>query len=206
MSAHMRSVCLFFMMGMFFQPVLTHGNEAIQFKQGAMTISTTLYGGFLIDRDGFMWIGTTGLGVYRYDGYELKNFATSIQGSMISSIVEDQDGVVWIASFSHGLTSYNKDTGLFTEYTHDPDNANSLSSNNMSFSPQKLFVDTSKGWDTEWYDSGSNPLGRYSGLAGGQYTLRLKGSNNDRVWNDTGVSVTVIVTPPFWETGLTRCA
>ncbi|MCP4042770.1 MAG: PAS domain-containing protein [Gammaproteobacteria bacterium] len=58
-----------------------------------------------------------------------------------------------------------------------------------------------EGWDEDWYYSGSNPFGRYSGLAGGRYKLRLRGSNNDGVWNDEGISITVIVKPPFWETG-----
>lgn len=53
------------------------------------------------------------------------------------------------------------------------------------------------GWDEEWYYSGSKPFGRYSGLKGGEYTLKLKGSNNSGVWNKDGISITVIVTPPF---------
>ncbi len=143
MSKQIRTAALIFMILLSWQSGISNGAESIIFKQGAINISTTLYGGFLIDRDGFVWIGTTGLGVYRYDGYELKSFAASIQGSMISSIVEDRDGVIWIASFSEGITSYDKKTGLFTGYRHDPDNANSLSSNNMAFSPQKLYVDKS---------------------------------------------------------------
>jgi len=59
-----------------------------------------------------------------------------------------------------------------------------------------------EGWDEDWYYSRSNPIGRYSGLPGGTYTLRMKGSNNDGVWNELGTSVTVIVTPPFWKTSV----
>lgn len=116
---------------------ISSGNESIRFKQSVITIPTTMYGGFLVDRDGFVWISATGLGVYRYDGYELKRFFSSILGTMISSIVEDKDGMIWIASFSDGITCYDKETGLFTGYKHDPDNRNSLSSNNISFSPHK---------------------------------------------------------------------
>ncbi len=143
MSMKMRTLTFFITILLFFRPGISSGTETIRFERGAINISTTLYGAFLIDRDGFVWIGTTGLGVYRYDGYELKSFSSSSQGSMVSAIVEDREGVIWIATFSNGVTSYDKKTGLFREYRHDPANANSLCSNNISFSPQKLLVDKS---------------------------------------------------------------
>jgi len=77
------------------------------------------------------------------NGNELIRFANSILGTMIGSITEDRDGVIWIASFSKGITAYDKVTGQFKGYTHNPDNTNCLISNNISFSPQKLFVDRS---------------------------------------------------------------
>lgn len=58
-----------------------------------------------------------------------------------------------------------------------------------------------EGVDKEWYYSGANPFGRYSNLPGGTYTLRLKGSNNDGIWNEEGISVQVTVVPPIWQRG-----
>lgn len=57
-----------------------------------------------------------------------------------------------------------------------------------------------EGRDNQWYYSGRNPSGRYTGLEGGTYLLRLKGSNNDGVWNEDGTSLLITVTPPFWKT------
>jgi signal transduction histidine kinase/ligand-binding sensor domain-containing protein/CheY-like chemotaxis protein len=57
-----------------------------------------------------------------------------------------------------------------------------------------------EGRDKDWYYAGTNPSGRYTGLAGGEYRLRLKGSNNDEVWNEEGISIKVVVDLPFWET------
>jgi len=37
-------------------------------------------------------------------------------------------------------------------------------------------------------------------LAPGHYTFRVKGSNNDGIWNEKGVSVRFYITPPFWLT------
>ncbi|MEE8567891.1 MAG: ATP-binding protein, partial [Anaerolineales bacterium] len=42
--------------------------------------------------------------------------------------------------------------------------------------------------------------GRYTNMPGGTYKLKLKGSNNDSVWNEAGTSIEVIVVPPIWET------
>ncbi|MCP4350093.1 MAG: PAS domain S-box protein [Desulfobacterales bacterium] len=57
-----------------------------------------------------------------------------------------------------------------------------------------------EGADRGWFNSGTRRFGRYTGLNSGTYTLRIKGSNNDGVWNEKGISVEISVIPPFWET------
>lgn len=55
-------------------------------------------------------------------------------------------------------------------------------------------------FDSDWNYIGSRREGRYTNLPGGDYVLRLKGSNNDGVWNEYGQSISITVVPPFWET------
>ncbi|MFA4875790.1 MAG: PAS domain S-box protein [Methanoregula sp.] len=57
-----------------------------------------------------------------------------------------------------------------------------------------------EGLDKDWYNAGTERKGRYSGLPAGTYTLRIKGSNNDGVWNEQGVFLKTTIVPPFWET------
>ncbi|HRK88748.1 MAG TPA: two-component regulator propeller domain-containing protein [Anaerolineales bacterium] len=57
-----------------------------------------------------------------------------------------------------------------------------------------------EGFDTDWINIANQRNGRYTNLPGGTYTLRLRGSNSDGVWNDQGIAIQVIVVPPFWET------
>jgi signal transduction histidine kinase/ligand-binding sensor domain-containing protein len=57
-----------------------------------------------------------------------------------------------------------------------------------------------EGVDHGWFDSGNLRQGRYTGLAPGEYTLKIQGSNNDSLWSDKIVELKVIVTPPWWET------
>jgi len=57
-----------------------------------------------------------------------------------------------------------------------------------------------EGWDKDWYDAGLDAKGRYSGLRGGDYVLKVMGSNNDGLWSDKIASLKVHVGSPFWLT------
>jgi signal transduction histidine kinase len=48
--------------------------------------------------------------------------------------------------------------------------------------------------------AGTKRTATYTNLDGGSYIFRVKGSNNDGIWNEKGTSIAVIVTPPFWKT------
>jgi ligand-binding sensor domain-containing protein/signal transduction histidine kinase len=57
-----------------------------------------------------------------------------------------------------------------------------------------------EGQDETWVDAGTRRHVDYTNLRGGDYVFRVRGSNNDGVWNEEGTSVTLTVTPPVWET------
>ncbi len=57
-----------------------------------------------------------------------------------------------------------------------------------------------EGFEDSWNYVGTRRFGRYTNLPGGTYTLRIKGSNNDGVWNEVGTQLTITVIPPVWET------
>ncbi|MCP4718556.1 MAG: histidine kinase, partial [Desulfobacteraceae bacterium] len=55
-----------------------------------------------------------------------------------------------------------------------------------------------KGFDGEWNRTGTRRYGKYTNIPGGEYELKLFGSNNDGVWNQTGSTIKIKVqTPPF---------
>jgi DNA-binding NtrC family response regulator len=56
-----------------------------------------------------------------------------------------------------------------------------------------------EGFDKDWNFIEERRSGRYTNLPGGRYTLHLKGSNNDGVWNEDGITMEVIVVPPLWR-------
>lgn len=53
----------------------------------------------------------------------------------------------------------------------------------------------------EWNDLGNNRRLTFSSLGAGEHFLRIKGSNNDGVWNGNGVALRIVVLPHFWQTG-----
>jgi methyl-accepting chemotaxis protein len=55
------------------------------------------------------------------------------------------------------------------------------------------------GFDKQWREVGNQRTAVYTNLAPGSYTFHVKGSNNDGLWNDTGASIRVVITPPFWK-------
>lgn len=57
-----------------------------------------------------------------------------------------------------------------------------------------------EGLDRDWVHAGTQRFGRYTNLAGKTYTLRIKASNNDGVWNEEGTAIKITVIPPFWAT------
>ncbi|HKI73911.1 MAG TPA: histidine kinase dimerization/phosphoacceptor domain -containing protein, partial [Pseudomonadales bacterium] len=58
-----------------------------------------------------------------------------------------------------------------------------------------------EGFDRNWVDAkpGTHQV-TYTNLDPGHYTFRVRGSNNDGVWNEAGTSIAVSVNPPIWAT------
>ncbi len=57
-----------------------------------------------------------------------------------------------------------------------------------------------EGFDKDWIYCGTRRSASYTNLDGGTYVFRVKGSNNDGIWNEQGTSVGILVTPSFWQT------
>jgi signal transduction histidine kinase/DNA-binding response OmpR family regulator len=58
-----------------------------------------------------------------------------------------------------------------------------------------------EGFDETWaYTSSSRRIVTYTNLDPGEYTFRVKGSNNDGIWNEAGTSLKIIIHPPWWST------
>ncbi len=57
-----------------------------------------------------------------------------------------------------------------------------------------------EGFDKDWNYVGSQRSATYTNLDAGTYIFRVKASNNDGAWNEEGISLTINILPPWWET------
>jgi signal transduction histidine kinase len=57
-----------------------------------------------------------------------------------------------------------------------------------------------EGFDADWQYLGTTHSATYTNLAPGNYVFRVRGSNNDGVWNETGASIDIEILAPWWAT------
>ncbi len=56
------------------------------------------------------------------------------------------------------------------------------------------------GYDKFWTYSKNVHSAHYTNLQPGFYNFRVRASNNDDYWNETGASIIIEIVPPFWDT------
>ncbi len=56
-------------------------------------------------------------------------------------------------------------------------------------------------YDKGWRKPGTQRTATYTNLDPGEYVFRVRGSNSDGVWNETGASIKVTIRRPWWTTG-----
>ena len=128
---------------------------------------------FHIARDGVIWLGSHGNGLWRFDPateqftgflHEPQN-PHSLSNNLIYAIQEDRAGFLWIGT-DQGLNRLDRATGQFTRFLHDAQNPASLSYNLI----WTLFEDRA---GRLWVGTGSG-LNQYDPAAQGFHHLTEK--------------------------------
>jgi len=92
---------------------------------------------FYQSNDRSIWIGhSNGLSKFNSQLNSIKLYqpissAIYIPENDFSHLIEDHTGSIWTTSFNVGLVSFNPQNELFQIYRHEPDNPNSISSNQV---------------------------------------------------------------------------
>jgi len=88
----------------------------------------------LIDKNGYLWIGTYNNGIFLLRDGKLNHHYLSGENSVeksadfVLSFYEDSKGTIWIGTYG-GLFSYNKNENTFTSYRQELNNPSTLSNN-----------------------------------------------------------------------------
>lgn len=95
-------------------------------------------------RDGAIWAGSYGKGLWRIQGDDRKLFTTAdgLSSDQIRSLDQDRDGTLWIGTFGGGLDSYRD--GRFHHFTAK-DGLLSDNVSNVSDDGESLWLSTTRG-------------------------------------------------------------
>jgi len=148
---------------------------------------------FLKTKDGQIFFG----GVNGFNSFYPKNISTNsfvppvyITDLQISNDPHPAAKQKEDISYTHKVTlSYKQSTFAF-----------SFAALNYVASENNRFAYKLDGWDKDWIEAGNDRKASYTNVSPGTYTFRVKASNNDGVWNETGQEITLVITPPFWAT------
>jgi ligand-binding sensor domain-containing protein/signal transduction histidine kinase len=98
-------------------------------------------------------------------------------------------------SYADGLTLSYRDTVFSFEFA-------ALSYANSQKNRYRYRLE---GLEPGWNEVGSKQrLASYTNLDPRKYVFRVQGSNSDGVWNEQGVSLPILITPPWWRTNWFR--
>ena len=86
----------------------------------------------LISREGVVWISTTHGSLYRVNPVQANIPFVPLPVTGVTSIYEEPDGTVWLGTLREGLILKDRSGNIIDRYTHDFNNPNSLSANEIS--------------------------------------------------------------------------
>ncbi|MEJ2537301.1 MAG: two-component regulator propeller domain-containing protein [Calditrichia bacterium] len=149
------------------------------------------------DKSGIIWIGTYGGGLNRLDkktGKISNTYPPPISFTGYTRFnTDDEEGKPIIEK---GISVRDS---IFLTYK---DNIITFDFAGLSFfnNFENQYKYKLEGFNDTWIQLGNNHSVAFTNLSPGEYNLRVIGSNNDGVWNETGTSLTIFVSPPWWKT------
>lgn len=71
---------------------------------------------------------------------------------------------------------------------------------NFTNSEKNHYAYILENFDKKWNYVGARRFASYTNLPPGEYVFRVKASNNDKIWNEEGASIRIVIRPPFYQT------
>lgn len=168
---------------------VTNGIKSYPFNFGASFKSRT---------GEFYFGGVNGLTVFNPDSIKINNIIPPIvltDFQIFNKSVPIGENTPLKVSISQAKEIYltHKESVFSLEY----------SALNYLFADWNEYAYFLEGFDSEekgWNYVQNRRFVTYTNLDAGEYIFRVKGANNDGVWNQKGTSLKIIIKPPYWET------
>ena len=162
------------------------------------------------------------------DGLAASPLGVELDNDNVYLSMEDHNGIIYFCSNNgnNGLIAFDPD--LLQENKFKPtvaitqfkvfDKSYPIIDKDISLSYNQNFLDIEfaalsylssgtnqyayklEGIDNDWVNNGTRRIAHYTNLSQGTYVFRVKGSNNDGVWNEQDTTLTIIIHPPWWQT------
>ncbi|MGB5229356.1 MAG: two-component regulator propeller domain-containing protein [Eudoraea sp.] len=114
-------------------------------KEDPSSLSSDMVSTVLVDHLGNVWVGTDGgLDLLDQKSGTFKHYrkqsgdSTSLSHNVVRAIYEDKEGTLWVGTGlpwegnnDGGLNRFNRDTGTFAQFLHEPKDPNSLINNKV---------------------------------------------------------------------------
>jgi signal transduction histidine kinase/ligand-binding sensor domain-containing protein len=140
--------------------------------------------------------GRTGITLFNPDSVQDNNIIPPIVFTGLSILNEPVDvhsaGTILKADI-------NETEELALSYKHTVFSIE-FSALNFSHTRKNRYAYKLDGFDRDWSFVGSERKATYTHLDHGVYIFRVKGCNNDGVWNEEGRSLKIRISPPWYET------
>ncbi|MDO6738813.1 two-component regulator propeller domain-containing protein [Wenyingzhuangia sp. 2_MG-2023] len=146
------------------------------------------YGAYLKAKDGvLMFGGTNGLNFFKPKEIIKNNFIPPVD---ISGIKINNKNYIYITDSIFNIDLKYNENDINIDFT-----ALSFSQAQKNQYAYKL-----EGFDLEWKYVGNNKTATYTNLDKGNYTFKVKASNNNNLWNTSGKSIHITILPAPWRT------
>ncbi len=144
-------------------------------------------GAFFKNRDGQMFFGgINGVNMFHPDSIRDNPYAPPVVVSGVKKF--DQDVELPGVPFEPVRFSYTDNFVTFEFAALDFTNPE-----------RNEFAYKLDGLNEDWIYCGNQRYATFTNLGAGHYEFHVKAANNDGVWNETGASLRIVVTPPFWQ-------
>ncbi|MCD4748166.1 MAG: ATP-binding protein, partial [Thermoanaerobaculales bacterium] len=105
---------------------------------------------------------------------------------------------VWNRDGTRGITPYGLERLVLSP--HDSTFSFRFAALSFADPARNRYAYRLEGFEEGWVDAGARRTCQYTNISPGSYLFQVRGSNNDGLWNERGISLPVIIRPAFWQT------